>query len=96
MAAAGASIGAYRELSGHDHPADAIGPEPVAVAPDIRAAWHEALAALGPGHGPDVRGMPDSRLLHLRDTYPIETAERAYRMSAERDVVFNPPERTRE
>ena len=24
--------------------------------------------------GPDVRGMPDGRLLHLRDTYPIETA----------------------
>ena len=39
-----------------------------------RAAWHEALAALGPVDGPDVRGMPDGRLLHLRDTYPIETA----------------------
>jgi len=24
--------------------------------------------------GPDVRGMPDGRLLHLRDTHPIETA----------------------
>jgi hypothetical protein len=23
---------------------------------------------------PDVRGMPDGLLLHLRDTYPIETA----------------------
>ena len=40
----------------------------------MRAAWHEALAALGPADGPDVRGMPDGRLLHLRDTYPIETA----------------------
>jgi hypothetical protein len=69
-----ASIGAYRELSGYDHPADPIGAEPVASAPDIRAAWHEALAALGPADGPDVRGMPDGRLLHLRDTYPIETA----------------------
>ena len=68
------SIGAYRELSGYDHPADPIGPEPVAAAPDIRAAWHEALAALGPVDGPDVRGMPDGTLLHLRDTYPIETA----------------------
>jgi len=28
----------------------------------------------GPADGPDVRGMPDGRLLHLRDTYPIETA----------------------
>ncbi len=68
------SIGAYRELSGHDHPADPIGPEPVAAAPDLRAAWHEALAALGPVGGPGVRGMPDGMLLHLRDTYPVETA----------------------
>ena len=64
------SIGAYRELSGYDHPADPIGPEPTAAAPDKRAAWYEALAALGPVDGPDVRGMPDGTLLHLRDTYP--------------------------
>ena len=69
-----AAIGAWRELSGYDHPADLIGPEPAAAAPDVRAAWHQALAALGPAGGPDVRGMPDGRLLHLRDTYPIETA----------------------
>ena len=69
-----ASIGAWRELSGHRDPADPIGPEPVAAAPDLRAAWHEALTALAPAGGPDVRGMPDGRLLHLRDTYPIETA----------------------
>ena len=68
------SIGAWRELAGYDHPADPIGPEPVAAAPDMRAAWHEALAALGPADGPDVRGMPDGTLLHLRDTYPLETA----------------------
>ena len=69
-----ASIGAFRELSGYDHPADPIGPEPAAAAPDVRAAWYEALAVLGPVGGPDVRGMPDGRLLHLRDTYPVETA----------------------
>ena len=69
-----AAIGAYRELSGYDHPADPIGPEPAADTPDLRAAWHEALAALGPADGPDVRGMPDGMLLHLRDTYPVETA----------------------
>jgi hypothetical protein len=68
-----ASIGAWRELSGYDHPADPIGPEPAAAAPDARAAWHQALAALGPVDGPDVRGMPEGRLLHLRDTYPVET-----------------------
>ena len=69
-----ASIGAWRELSGYDHPADPVGPEPAAAAPDVRAAWHQALAALGPADGPDVRAMPDGRLLHLRDTYPVETA----------------------
>jgi hypothetical protein len=69
-----AAIGAWRELSGYDHPDDPIGPEPAAAAPDARAAWHEALAALGPADGPDVRGMPDGRLWHLRDTYPVETA----------------------
>ena len=65
-----AAIAAWRELSGYHHPADPIGPEPAAAAPDLRAAWHEALAALGPVDGPDVRGMPDGLLLHLRDTYP--------------------------
>ena len=32
------SIGAWRELSGYDDPADPVGPEPVAAAPDMRAA----------------------------------------------------------
>jgi hypothetical protein len=68
-----ASIGAWRELAGYAHSADPIGPEPATAAPDIRAAWHEALAVLGPVDGPDVRGLPDGTLLHLRDTYPIET-----------------------
>ena len=69
-----ASVGAYRELSGYDDPADPVGPEPAANNPDLRAAWHEALAALGPADGPDVRGMTDGLLLRLRDTYPAETA----------------------
>jgi hypothetical protein len=69
-----ASIGAWRELSGHCDPADPIGPEPLVAAPDLRAAWHEALAALAHADGSEVRGMPDGKLLHLRDTYPIETA----------------------
>ncbi len=68
------AIGAYRELSGYDHPADPIGPEPATAAPETRAAWQEAAAALGPADGPDVRNIPDGRLLHLRDTYPVETA----------------------
>ncbi len=63
-----ASIGAYRELCGHDHPTEPIGPEPVAGDPGKRALWHEAFAALGPVGGPDVRGLPDGTLPHLRDT----------------------------
>jgi hypothetical protein len=62
-----AAIGAYRELSGHGHPEDPIGPEPTAAAPDLRAAWHEVLAAPGLLGGPGARGMPDGTLLHLRD-----------------------------
>ena len=69
-----ASIGAYREMYGYDHPDDPIGPEPTRDAPEQRAAWHEAFAALGPADGPDVRGMPDGRLWLIRDTYATETA----------------------
>jgi len=69
-----ASIGAYRELSGYNHPVDPIGPEPATGSPDLRAAWYEALAALGPVDSADVRGMRDGTLLHLRGTYPVETA----------------------
>jgi len=43
-----AAIGAYRELSGHDHPDDPVGPEPPASTPDLRAAWQAARAALPP------------------------------------------------
>jgi hypothetical protein len=68
------SIGAYRELYGYDHPTEPIGPEPAADTPDKRAAWLEAFAALRPADGPDVRGLLDGTLLHMRDTYPIETA----------------------
>ena len=68
------AIGAYRELYGYHHPTEAIGPEPTRGAPDKRAAWYEAFAGLGPVDGPDVRGQPDGSLLHMRDTYPIETA----------------------
>ena len=69
-----ASIGAYRETYGYDHPEDPIGPEPTRDAPDQRVAWHEAFLALGPVDGPDVRAMPDGRLWLIRDTYAAETA----------------------
>ena len=69
-----ASIAAYREMYGHDHPDDPIGPEPARQAPDQRAAWHQAFAALGPVSGPDVRALPDGQLWLVRDAYAAETA----------------------
>ena len=69
-----ASIAAYREMYGYDHPSDPIGPEPGHQAPDQRAAWHQAYLALGPSAGPDVRAMPNGRLWLLRDTYATQTA----------------------
>jgi TrwC relaxase/AAA domain len=68
-----ASIGAYREMYGYQHPAEPIGPEPTHDSPDQRAAWHEAFLALGLVDGPDVRAMPDGRLWLIRDTYKAET-----------------------
>jgi hypothetical protein len=45
-----AAIGTYRELYGHNHPDNPVGPEPAANNPDLRAAWHAARAALIPDH----------------------------------------------
>jgi hypothetical protein len=69
-----ASIGAYRELSGFDHPVEAIGPEPISDDPDRRAAWYEAFAFLSPAHSVDVRGLPDGTLHLMRESYRTETA----------------------
>ena len=69
-----ASIAAYREMYGYDHPGDPIGPEPSHQAPDQRADWHQAFDALGPASQPDVRAMPDGRLWLLRDSYAAQTA----------------------
>jgi hypothetical protein len=69
-----APIAAYREMYGYDHPDDPIGPEPAREAPDQRAAWHQAFAALGPAGQQDVRAMSDGRLWLVRDAYAAETA----------------------
>jgi hypothetical protein len=69
-----ASIAAYREMYGYDHPGDPIGPEPSHQAPDQRAAWHQAFAAFSLASQPDVRAMPDGRLWLLRDSYAAQTA----------------------
>ena len=69
-----AFIAAYREMYGYDHPGDPIGPEPSQEAPDQRAAWYQAYAALGLAGGPAVRAMPDGRLWLARDSYAAQTA----------------------
>ncbi len=71
-----AAIGAYREVSGHDHPDDPIGPEPATSNPDLRAAWHEARAALTPGHARDVRHLTDDQPQHLPGKLTGRPAER--------------------
>jgi hypothetical protein len=68
-----APVAAYRELFGWDNPSDPIGPEP-ANAPEQRAAWHGAFAALGPVNGPDLRSEPDGRLWLMMGTYGNATA----------------------
>jgi hypothetical protein len=68
-----AAIGAYRELAALTDPAQPIGPEPVGADPDLRAAWHDALARLGPANGPDVRALSDGALHLLRDGYHAQT-----------------------
>ena len=40
-----AAIGAWRELCGYHHPADPIGPEPVAAAPTLIDLHRDAAAA---------------------------------------------------
>ncbi len=69
-----ASLAAYREMYGYEHPDDPIGPEPCQEVPEQRAAWYEAFAALSPANGPDIRVMPEGRLWLIRDTHAAETA----------------------
>ena len=69
-----APVAAYREMFGYDHPTEPIGPEPPAIDPDRRGAWHSALAGLGPVDGLDLRGVTDGTLLNMAAMYPRETA----------------------
>ena len=69
------AVHAYREAYGHDDPDDLIGPEPTAAeSPRKRAMWHDALRALGPVDGLDLRGRTDGQLWLLRRSYETETA----------------------
>ena len=69
------AVHAYREAYGLDDPDDLVGPEPTAAeSPRKRAMWHDALRALGPVDGLDLRGRTDGQLWLLRRSYETETS----------------------
>src|SRR5262249_13967449 len=47
--------------------------EPTGNTPEMRAAWYDAFAAITRTDGVDVRTLPDSSLMHMRDSYKTET-----------------------
>ncbi len=50
-----------------------IGDEPTGNAPEMRAAWHDAFAAITDTGAVAVRTLPDQSLMHMRDSYRSET-----------------------
>ncbi len=66
-------IATYRELYGIQDDHEAISPEPTGNAPEMRAAWHDAFAAITRTDGVDVRTLPGRSLMHMRDSYRTET-----------------------
>jgi hypothetical protein len=67
-------LGAYREITGWDHPGEAIGPEPAATSPEARAEWHAAFTAMAHVEGIDVRHLTDGQLYARRRAYEAGTA----------------------
>jgi hypothetical protein len=72
-----ASIAAWRELSGYHHPADPIGPESAAAAPDLRAAADADAARRRGDHRQATREQERAR--------SYRALEEAYR---QRETVF--------
>jgi hypothetical protein len=68
-----AKIVTYRELYGIGSDKDVIGQEPTENAPEMRAAWHDAFAAITEANDMDVRALPDRSLIHMRVSYTTET-----------------------
>jgi hypothetical protein len=66
-------IATYRELYGIGDEREVIGPEPTGNTPEMRAAWHDAFAAITRTDSVDVRHLPDGSLIHMRDSYKSET-----------------------
>lgn len=66
-------IAAYREMTGWDHPGQALGPQPGSTSPEFRAEWQNAISVMAKVDGVDVRGMSDGLLLTRRSAYERET-----------------------
>ena len=66
-------IATYRELYGIGDDREVIGKEPTENAPEMRGAWHDAFLSITRGTGVDVRALPDSSLIHMRNSYQTET-----------------------
>ena len=64
-------VAAYREMHGHEHPADPIGPRPGQHSPEARAMWQAAAAALGYTTG-DLSDKTDGNLWARRRAYDQE------------------------
>jgi conjugative relaxase-like TrwC/TraI family protein len=67
-------LGAYREITGWDHPGEAIGPEPPRGNPEAWAQWHAAFSVMARVEGIDVRHLSDGQLLARRRAYEAETS----------------------
>ncbi len=61
-------IGAYRELYGVENQDGPLEPEPPATAPEQRAAWYSAFAAITRTDAVDARSLPDQSLCHMRES----------------------------
>ena len=68
------AVAAYRELYGYSHPSDPVGPEPGKTSPEARAAWHNAMQAIGDPAGDHLQGRTDGQLWAMRSAYERETA----------------------
>jgi hypothetical protein len=66
-------IATYWELYGIGDGREVIGPEPTSNAPEMRAAWHDAFAAITRTDAVDARELPDGSLIHMRDSYRTDT-----------------------
>src|SRR5690348_13812896 len=67
-------LGAYREITGWDHPGDAIGPEPPRGNPETWAEWHATFAVMARVEGIDVRHLSEGQLFARRRAYEAETS----------------------